>query len=224
MILWLIDTLQNASDWCINDSMLITFITMELKKHHQQLEIKTILSFHSLFVFQHWPLWLSMTLHQCCRSFHGVYSYRVVFLTGPPDFQYQNEKNLLSFFTLKISWKTSPGWLQLVFHFCTENRADQLKNSTLYKGYIREVSDVDEDDTLGQKNKAKLCSSYLAKTLVVLIFKRVSFQMFPQSNCLNSCTVTLVAFVCLFSRMSSLMSMSFHMSPQMACPSRCIVA
>ena len=32
-----------------------------------------------------------------------------------------------SFFTLKISWKTSPGWLQLVFHFGTENRADQLK-------------------------------------------------------------------------------------------------
>ena len=32
-----------------------------------------------------------------------------------------------SFFTLKISCKTSPGWLQLVFHFGTENRADQLK-------------------------------------------------------------------------------------------------
>ena len=32
-----------------------------------------------------------------------------------------------SFFTLKISWKTSPGWLQLVFHFGTEDRADQLK-------------------------------------------------------------------------------------------------
>ena len=32
-----------------------------------------------------------------------------------------------SFFTLKILWKTSPGWLQLVFHFGTENRADQLK-------------------------------------------------------------------------------------------------
>ena len=32
-----------------------------------------------------------------------------------------------SFFTLKISSKTSPGWLQLVFHFGTENRADQLK-------------------------------------------------------------------------------------------------
>ena len=34
-----------------------------------------------------------------------------------------------SFFTLKISWKTSPGWLQLVFHFGTENRADQLKKT-----------------------------------------------------------------------------------------------
>ena len=52
----------------------------------------------------------------------------VVFLTGPPDFQYQNEKKLAqptrSFFTLKISWKTSPGWLQLVFHFGTENREE----------------------------------------------------------------------------------------------------
>ena len=25
--------------------------------------------------------------------------------------------------------KSSPGWLQLVFHFGTENRAEQLKNS-----------------------------------------------------------------------------------------------
>ena len=62
--------------------------------------------------------------------------YRVVFLTGPPDFQYQNEKKLAqptrSFFTLKISWKTSPGWLQPVFHFGIENRADQLKKNTLY--------------------------------------------------------------------------------------------
>ena len=32
-----------------------------------------------------------------------------------------------SFFTLKISWKSSPGWLQLVFHFGTENREEQLK-------------------------------------------------------------------------------------------------
>ena len=34
-----------------------------------------------------------------------------------------------SFFTLKISWKTSPGWLQLVFLFGTENWADQLKKT-----------------------------------------------------------------------------------------------
>ena len=57
--------------------------------------------------------------------------YRVVFLPGPPNFQYQNEKKLAqptrSFLTLKISWKTSPGWLQLVFHFGTEDRAAQLK-------------------------------------------------------------------------------------------------
>ena len=40
-----------------------------------------------------------------------------------------------SFFTLKISWKSSPGWLQLVFHFGTENREEQLKN-TLYVVYV----------------------------------------------------------------------------------------
>ena len=34
-----------------------------------------------------------------------------------------------SFLTLKISWKTSPGWLQLVFHFGTEDWADQLKKT-----------------------------------------------------------------------------------------------
>ena len=34
-----------------------------------------------------------------------------------------------SFFTLKISWKSSPGWLQLVFHFGTENGEGQLKKS-----------------------------------------------------------------------------------------------
>ena len=32
-----------------------------------------------------------------------------------------------SFIRLKISRKISPGWLHLVFHFGTENRADQLK-------------------------------------------------------------------------------------------------
>ena len=36
-------------------------------------------------------------------------------------------KSSSKLFTLKISWKSSPGWLQLVFHFSTENRADQLK-------------------------------------------------------------------------------------------------
>ena len=34
-----------------------------------------------------------------------------------------------SFFRLKISWKASPGWLQLVFHFGTENREEQLKKA-----------------------------------------------------------------------------------------------
>ena len=52
------------------------------------------------------------------------------FWTVPPHFQCQNEPTS-SFFTLKISWNCSPGWLQLVLHFSTENREEQLKN-TLY--------------------------------------------------------------------------------------------
>ena len=35
----------------------------------------------------------------------------------------------MSFFTWKISWKRSPGWLQLVFHFGTENQEEQLKKA-----------------------------------------------------------------------------------------------
>ena len=42
-------------------------------------------------------------------------------------------KNLLSqqgaFFTLKISWTSNPDWLQLVFHFGTENREEQSKEA-----------------------------------------------------------------------------------------------
>ena len=34
-----------------------------------------------------------------------------------------------SFFTLKISWKSSSSWLQLVFHFGTENGEGQLKKT-----------------------------------------------------------------------------------------------
>ena len=33
---------------------------------------------------------------QCEHYQQHIYICRVVFLTGPPDFQYQNEKNLLS--------------------------------------------------------------------------------------------------------------------------------
>ena len=65
---------------------------------------------------------------------HGVseeVSYRVVFLTGPIFSTKMKElaQPTSGFFTLKISWKTSPGWLQLVFHFGTENREEQLKKS-----------------------------------------------------------------------------------------------
>ena len=58
--------------------------------------------------------------------------YRVVFLTGPPNFQYQNEKTCSAneaLFYIENFVKTSPGWLQLVFHFGTEDRADQLKET-----------------------------------------------------------------------------------------------
>ena len=36
-------------------------------------------------------------------------------------------KNLLSCFTLRISWTSSSYWFQLVFHFDIENRQEQLK-------------------------------------------------------------------------------------------------
>ena len=41
------------------------------------------------------------------------------------------------FFTLKISWKSSPGWLQLVFHFGTENREEQLKKTPCISWKLR---------------------------------------------------------------------------------------
>ena len=53
------------------------------------------------------------------------------FWTVPPHFQCQNEPTS-SFFTLKISWNCSPGWLQLVLHFSTENREEQLKKHPVY--------------------------------------------------------------------------------------------
>ena len=63
----------------------------------------------------------------------------MVFLTVPPHFQYKNEKKLAqptrSFFTLKISRKSSPGWLQPVFHFGTGNREEQLK-----RGFERQLA------------------------------------------------------------------------------------
>ena len=34
-----------------------------------------------------------------------------------------------SFFKLKISWKTSPGWLQFVFHFGTEKSGGPVKKN-----------------------------------------------------------------------------------------------
>ena len=62
---------------------------------------------------------------------NGVIHYTGCFFNCLPDFQYQNEKNLLSqrgaFLHWKFCEKTIPGWLQLVFHFGTENWADQLK-------------------------------------------------------------------------------------------------
>ena len=62
------------------------------------------------------------------KLYSRLYKYRVVF-SVPPHFQYQNEEKKLaqptrSFFTLKISWKSSPDWLQLVVHFSTANREE----------------------------------------------------------------------------------------------------
>ena len=59
------------------------------------------------------------------------------FLTVPPHFQYQNgKKNLLSqrgaFLHLIFFLKGSPSWLQIVFHFGTENLKEQLKSHPVY--------------------------------------------------------------------------------------------
>ena len=54
---------------------------------------------------------------------------QVGFLTVPPHFQYQSE-NFYSHqgaFAMNLSWKGRSCWLQLIFHFGTENRKKQLK-------------------------------------------------------------------------------------------------
>ena len=55
----------------------------------------------------------------------------MVFLTGLPDFQYQNENKLQptkTSLSRNFQCKKAPRWLSKFFHFGTENRADQLKN------------------------------------------------------------------------------------------------
>ena len=74
-----------------------------------------------------------MKIHYQCKNASNIQG---VFFNWSAQFSVPKWKKLAqptrSFFTLKISWKTSPGWLQLVFHFGTENRADQLKKTTPY--------------------------------------------------------------------------------------------
>ena len=66
-----------------------------------------------------------------CSCSWGLWYIQGAFFNCSSPFSVPKWKKLAqptrSFFTLKISWKTSPGWQQLVFHFGTENRTDQLK-------------------------------------------------------------------------------------------------
>ena len=77
-----------------------------------------------------------------CWSWSFTYKYRVPFWLFLPFFSTEMKKlaqPTRSFFILKISWKCSPGWLQLVFHFGTENRADQLKNHPVHVIFCQEI-------------------------------------------------------------------------------------
>ena len=54
----------------------------------------------------------------------------VVFLTVPPDFQYQNEKQVAAnqdyFFSRNFQCKKAARWPNKFFHFGTENGEEQL--------------------------------------------------------------------------------------------------
>ena len=76
-----------------------------------------------------------MTVIMVCVMTVMVYmlvygSYRVLFLTVPPNFQYQNEKQWTAnqrFCSMKFSMYKRPRWLNNVFLFSTEIWAEQLK-------------------------------------------------------------------------------------------------
>ena len=58
--------------------------------------------------------------------------YRVIFLTGPPHFQYQNEKACSAneeLFYIKNFLKKQSWLAATCFHFGTENREEQLKKA-----------------------------------------------------------------------------------------------
>ena len=69
------------------------------------------------------------------QNYQMSHLYRVVFLTGPPDFQYQNEKQVAANqdnIFKKFLCKKAHRWLsKFFFHFGTENGEEQLKKSTL---------------------------------------------------------------------------------------------
>ena len=74
---------------------------------------------------------------QTIKDANKILIHRVLFLTVPPDFQYQNEKKTscsqpgLLFQEIFNVKGLLVGWASF-FHFGTENRADQLKKTTLY--------------------------------------------------------------------------------------------
>ena len=90
----------------------------------QSTQVFKLSSFNAFMVLskQSWQRQISQSM---TANLFLFLSYRVVFLTGPPDLQYQNEKQVFhEIFNVR---KLLVGWASF-FHFSTENRADQLKN------------------------------------------------------------------------------------------------
>ena len=137
----------------------------------------------------------------------------MIFLTGPPHFQYQNEKKLAqprrSFFTLKISWKSSPGWLQFVFLFWYWKLGGTVKKSTLYEACL--------DSTFqGPHPLHQFCSSspkflvFLHQMSSRLLFfpKIVSFMKFDHQDSLSQTCLVFLSCIPFESYSSSFVTQS----------------
>ena len=94
----------------------------------------------------------------------------MIFLTGPPHFQYQNEKtcsaNEEHFYT-ETFVKTSPGWLQLVFHFGTENREEQLKKAPCIFKHTHHIMHIHTNKISPKTKNLEEQYFFLARSLVI---------------------------------------------------------